>query len=167
MTLLVQLTHAPPIIDLGSVDRILYVFQCADLDRRGCCAFADGDGGSACFLLGPDGRGAKPTQPPPSETTHTPGWRFTDWRREEDLNEDPDDLEDGEENPPISRTKAGGAPFWIQYDATPPGPWRFVFQLETDDTAVRGWTGIAASGIASIFVKTDGAAEACVVWQDS
>lgn len=167
MALLVQLVHTPPTIDLGDVGRTLYVFRCADLERQGCSAVAERDGGSACFLLDPAARGEEPTQPPPSKTQQTPGWLLTDWRREEDLNEDPDDLEEGDENPPISQTKAGGAPFWIQHDATPPGPWRFVFQLETAADCFRSWTGIFGSGLASIFVKTDGAPDACVVWQDS
>lgn len=165
MTLLVQLIHTPPMIDLCADGRTLYVFQCADLDRQGCRAFGDGDGGSACFVLGIGERGDEATEPPPSQTTHAPGWRLTEWRREEDLNEDPDDLEDGEENPPSSLTKAGGAPFWIQQDATPPGPWRFVFQLET--AGLDGWMGIAGAGIASIFLRSDGVLDARVVWQDS
>ncbi len=165
MTLLLQLPHGAPHVDLGADGRVLYVFQCADLDRQGCSAFQPEDGGHACFILDSKEQTGSVTAAPASAAEVGSGWSLVNWHCVEDLNEDPDDIPEGMENGPSSQTKLGGAPFWIQRDETPTGPWRFLFQIETDMHALSDWEGIAGGGIGSVFVRSDGIAEARLIWQ--
>jgi len=53
-SLLAQLRHDPPLLDLGRVGRILYVFQCARWHENGCDSFDPVSGANACFVLEPE-----------------------------------------------------------------------------------------------------------------
>jgi hypothetical protein len=154
MALFLQLPHHEIYAPLDG--KMLFVFQCSDLDRQGCSEYLTG---SACFLLGEDELTGCATLQPPCDGESPDGWSLEGWSRADDLIDD--DVE-GDPHPRFG-TKFGGAPGWIQGEPRPGvfDGWRFLCQIDTDGN-FDGWIGIQNSGIAYVLVRAN---EARLVWQ--
>lgn len=141
-SLLAQLRHDPPRLDLGRAGRILCVFQCARWHENGCDSFDPSSGANACFVLEPEElRGDVP--PPDTAShlahleTHVLSWEpHVETLRAEfvDAYFDPTKWHSvpTDECYAISLdTKLGGIPFWgnVGPSDMPVGNWRFVLQM--------------------------------------
>src|SRR6185437_3705336 len=139
---LAQLRHDPPLLDLGRVGRILYVFQCARWHENGCDSFDPASGANACFVLEPEELCADgPVDSDATRLVHLET-RVLSWEwhvetlRAEFAGDyfDPADwwMVPIDERYAISgATKLDGIPFWGNAGPyyVPTGNWRFVLQL--------------------------------------
>lgn len=141
-SLLTQLRHDPPRLDLGRAGRILYVFQCARWHENGCDSFDPASGANACFVLEPEELCADgPVDSDATRLVHLET-RVLSWEwhvetlRAEFAGDyfDPADwwMVPIDERYAISgATKLDGIPFWGNAGPyyVPTGNWRFVLQL--------------------------------------
>jgi hypothetical protein len=119
-TLLAQLRHAPPRLDLGKAGRSLLVFQC-DHDPGGCQTWDWRSGANAVISLDAEDMTPGPTPPPTAATRVEIEVCATGWVRRAEGRDQATD-----------RTKLGGHPFWIQqpeYSLLTRG-WAWVGQLD-------------------------------------
>lgn len=141
-SLLAQLRHEPPKLDLGRPGRILYVFQCARWHENGCDSFDPASGANACFVLEPEELCEEvPLNSGAPLLAHLET-RVLSWKtRVETLRDefarayfDPKNWRTvpTDECYTISgATKLGGVPFWgnVGPSDIPAGNWRFVLQM--------------------------------------
>jgi hypothetical protein len=130
--LLAQIRHHHERIDLGRSGRVLFVFQCEELD--GCA------GQSACLVLEGAEVLTSPTEPADPDATVLPEARVVAWKAKNDhvppryrrhfydetLFADLPQLV----AQPFCGTKLGGVPRWCDGPQALPAPWRFVLQLD-------------------------------------
>jgi hypothetical protein len=140
-SLLAQFTHDLERLNLGASKRVLFVFQCNNLDSGACPTWEGGAGANACFILDENELENCLTPMPKEASPSILEVRVTDWMAYEDgisVDEIPafyDDVQlyklpekQLESVPEI--TKLGSVPTWIQSSEEAPGEgWDFVGQL--------------------------------------
>lgn len=120
-SLLAQVRHHPPRIDLGAEGRTLWVFQCEQIAELGCDTTSPEWGSNACLIL------EAGELEPGSVTPPAPGCPVLAEARVRRWVEDT--VEPHDERHWLD-FRAGGPPGWLQDDDSPGEAWRFVLQMD-------------------------------------
>ena len=168
MSLICQLAHSDDRLNLGKEGRVLFIFQCDEVnDGFAICPTWDPESGAnACFVIEADDLAGQSHKLPDRDVPQEREFIVAGWSESvDDVSEDEaaymldlekfNSLSIFELNKILdkveSRSKLGGIPHWIQHLEIPTGNWRIVGQLD-DSTGVNFGDG----GIGYIFLEDVG-----------